>query len=199
MKKKKDLPAKPENRFLGMLAGYAIILATRDSDNKAFPYRAGELIVAKNGTAYYVRQPGLLALIYALNVLEHEVLDEPLRAYRAIVEPASVLIEESADPIEFPGWKVLDYVALEQVCRSDALFIPFSEKFESFERWLELSLGELVFYALPELWPQMLKDVERKLRFAFDSGHIEGQMCNVVAPLQRFPAMWEHYGVLELK
>ena len=193
MENKTDLPAMPENRFLGMLAGFAIVLANRDSEDEAFPYRAGELVVARGDKAYYVRQPGMLALIYALNLLKRQEHADARKAYEAIEEAATAFIEDSAYPIDFPGWSVFDLANLEDDCSSNTLYIPFSkEEFEVYENWLELSLGEMVFYELPELWPQMLTDVKQGLSFAFEQQCIDGHMCNVTAPPPDFPAMWEH-------
>lgn len=56
----------------------------------------------------------------------------------------------------FAGWSVPRYAQFYERCQSAALCTPFDpQQDESFEQWLTASFGEFVFFALPELVPDL--------------------------------------------
>jgi hypothetical protein len=57
-----------------------------------------------------------------------------------------------AELFEFAGWSVRDYHAFYERCRSVAIDRPFGvDDYLSFEEWLAISFGELVWFSFPEL------------------------------------------------
>ncbi|MEM7748182.1 MAG: hypothetical protein AAF346_08010 [Pseudomonadota bacterium] len=58
--------------------------------------------------------------------------------------------------VSFPGWDremLADFV---KRCRGDSLNYPFRGNKQGFESWLARSVGEFVFYALPDLAPNII-------------------------------------------
>lgn len=55
--------------------------------------------------------------------------------------------------LEFCGWAVSDYAHLQKMAENSLFMHPLTEDMTA-EEWIELSVGELVFFALPDLNPE---------------------------------------------
>lgn len=68
---------------------------------------------------------------------------------------------------EFSGWSVAQFQNFYEACLSPTLFWPFDpQEIESFEKWLAISLGELVWFSLADLIPSLssVRDRHPRLR-----------------------------------
>ncbi len=79
----------------------------------------------------------------------------------------------AGNTLEFCQWSVRQYADLQQMAASTAFITPLSEQ-QEVENWLMLTLGELIYYALPELNPE-----HHKLAAMFKRFDIRPTMRNV--------------------
>lgn len=84
--------------------------------------------------------------------------------------------------LEFCEWSIREYARLASMATSSALHTPCSED-QSVEDWLCKSIGELVYYSLPELNPQ-----HDKLKSIFSSFRIMPTMRNVIISPPGYPS-----------
>jgi hypothetical protein len=61
--------------------------------------------------------------------------------------------------LHFAGWGVRDHQDFYLRCTSSTLHHPYDEKLQQLEEWLMATLGEFVFFSMPELAP----DIDEKL------------------------------------
>ena len=73
---------------------------------------------------------------------------------------------------DFCGWGVRDYHAFYERCKSPAMGYPFQEDGDvgSFEDWLACSIGEFIFFAMPELAPALMAKLNDPYQCAADMG-----------------------------
>lgn len=55
--------------------------------------------------------------------------------------------------LEFCGWEVSDYAHLQRMAENSLFMHPLTEEITA-EEWVELSIGELVYYSMPDLNPE---------------------------------------------
>ncbi len=91
------------------------------------------------------------------------------------------LLSFYSDSLEFCGWSVDRYIALNKMAKSTA-FITALKKKQSVEEWLCLSLGEFVFFSLPELNAH-----HERLVKIFSPFCIPASICNVSFPPPGYP------------
>ena len=199
-----EAPVKPENRYIGDLAGWSLILASRDSDD-FYSYKAGQLIIARWGVVFYARRPGLLALSYALRLLRNESCggahqSESLQLRRQFEAPVLLaLFENKGSKFDFPHWNIEKYVKLAAACKLATVHVPHDEnRFSSYEDWLERSIGEYLLYSMPELWPQILLDMKDHIAFLFEEGR-KRVYDNVIPPQPGSAEPWTHFAMEPLK
>jgi len=85
------------------------------------------------------------------------------------------------DVLEFCDWTVRQYANLTAMAASEAFGSPLEED-EAVEDWLRKSLGELVYYSLPELNPE-----HEKLAAMFSRFSIDATMHNVLCVPPGYP------------
>lgn len=88
----------------------------------------------------------------------------------------------AGETLEFCGWRIGHYARLQAMAQSPALNNPVSEEGEV-EEWLERSLGELVWFSLPELNPE-----HQRLAAIFQRFDIFPSMRNVAVDPPGYPA-----------
>lgn len=84
--------------------------------------------------------------------------------------------------LEFCGWEVSDYARLQTMAENSLFMQPLREGM-AVEEWIELSIGELVYYALPDLNPQ-----HQALQAAFRRIEIRPTMNNITLVPPGYPA-----------
>ncbi|CAI8838426.1 hypothetical protein [Kosakonia quasisacchari] len=87
----------------------------------------------------------------------------------------------TSDTLEFCRWQIADYANLHKMAQSEAFMTPLSEEM-TVEAWLERSLGELIWYALPEL-----NRHHSKLQQIFAPFHIVPTMRNIAIEPPGYP------------
>ncbi len=93
------------------------------------------------------------------------------------------LICEPAENIfEFCSWSIRDYTSLSQMAKSTAFMSPLGED-EEVEDWLCQSLGELVYFSLPDLNPE-----HERLESIFKNFEITATKRNVLCSPPGYPA-----------
>lgn len=86
-----------------------------------------------------------------------------------------------SDTLEFCGWSIRQYAALLEMAQSVTFMHPVGEN-EAVEDWLERSLGELIWFALPELNPE-----HARLAAIFQRFGINPTMRNVAVDPPGYP------------
>lgn len=86
--------------------------------------------------------------------------------------------------LEFCDWRISEIARFYEMAKSPAMGRPLDvEEDEMMEEWLVKSIGELVYYALPELNPQ-----HKRLSKIFEDCEIHPVMRNVLIPPPGYPS-----------
>lgn len=168
-----------DHEFIGTLGYYPIyhpleeIIAFADCDFNA----SSRNLVLGDGSG------GLSALVVhkleclAAHFLYDQLIDDEIEQLSDTDrEYLDDLVCEPFDAIfEFFDWSIRDYSSLPQMAMSRAFMAPFNEDGdEEVESWLCRSLGELIYFSLPDLNPE-----HERLESIFKNFEIHATMENV--------------------
>jgi len=109
--------------------------------------------------------PSLVALFLAkqLTEVEEATLNETEKAYIDML-----FFTDSR--LEFCGREVSDYARLQEIAENSLFAQPLIEDMSA-EEWIELSIGELIYYAMPDVTPASgVKGSVPPLRYPPDDG-----------------------------
>jgi len=84
--------------------------------------------------------------------------------------------------LEFCGWRVSDYAHLQTMAENTLFAQPLTDEMTA-EEWIERSIGELVYYSLPDLNPE-----HQTLRTLFRRFDIRPTMGNITLVPPGYPA-----------
>ncbi|MGY5956774.1 hypothetical protein ACUY4R_000817 [Kosakonia sp. BK9b] len=127
--------------------------------------------------ALVVHQLPSLAAIFLYDQLSEEEEAALGAEEKAFVEDLCF----AAEPLEFCGWRVGDFARLQAMAESPAFMHPVTAE-EEVENWIEKSLGELIWYALPDLNPH-----HQALQTIFQHVQIYPSMRNVSTAPPGYP------------
>jgi hypothetical protein len=178
--------------YLGKLAGRQVKLVEASQNDSGTSY----LVISGNGKRRFLAlQPGMMALMYALECMRVSYRPEALELSTKLQMQGTELLRASGEIFDFPDWKIGDYAALADDCRAAGQARPFAdEDFRSYELWLVYSLGEAVFFSCPELWPELIAQHREMLNSIADDEHLECRLSNVtVAPADRYRVLTLHH------
>jgi hypothetical protein len=83
----------------------------------------------------------------------------------------------------FAGWDVPTYAQFYHTCQSETLWTPYDpNQAESFLWWLTTSFGEFVFYALPDLCPDVEAQLPGARQYIRDASYL-----NILIPPPGYP------------
>jgi len=140
-----DFGATPENLVLGGGSGEHPGLVLHDFEHFVFHF-----------------------LFYQLREEEQEELKD--KRYADLKE---YFYKDNNRLLEFCQWGVVTYVDFDKMARSERMETPCGED-ESVEDWLLMSIGELIYYSLPEMNPK-----QDELNAIFEPYDISPVMQNV--------------------
>ncbi len=109
--------------------------------------------------------------------------DEDEQLSNIDTEYLDALVCEPLDSIfEFCDWSIKDYTSLTQMVKSTAFMSPLGED-QEVENWLCQSLGELIYFSLPDLNPE-----HERLESIFKNFEIHANVENVRCSPPGYPA-----------
>lgn len=94
----------------------------------------------------------------------------------------NLICEAHENIFEFCGWSIRDYASFTQMAKSASFMTPLGED-EEVEDWLCQSLGELIYFSLPDLNPD-----HARLESIFKNFAINATRRNVLCSPPGYPA-----------
>jgi hypothetical protein len=103
-------------------------------------------------------------LAYALAMRDDDRPQRREESMPNVPETSRALLDDtpgSVDLLRFPGWTLADYVEFHRECLAASAPRPYSpDEHGLVEEWLVCSLGELVYFAMPEQVEGVLRDLQ---------------------------------------
>lgn len=131
-----------------------------------FPCRTDQLVLAR---------PGAAMALYALDSEDFEFPEAERDRLNALIEAAPILVRY--------GWNGSTHRQFKARCKSAALPNPYHRHYGPFDAWLAMGFGEFCYAALPDLDPDMVKDLRR---FQTQPA-VHVRYCNVLLPPPGLP------------
>ena len=158
-----------KHEIVGLFGGLPVyhplvdIAGTDDSDE--FSCSVKQIVIGGGGGEHpglVVRQPISAVIRFLTQHYEEEHKLENVEWWESLTD--QYLFRD--DIFDFAGWGVDTYHQFYELCKSPAMYCPFNDDISrdesmGFEEWLSCSIGEFIFYAMPELVEPIMQHLEK--------------------------------------